>query len=128
MKYIYFLTIAISLTLGCKTVNKTPESFKLSKDTINFGVMNYNDTLNTVVKLYNETESSLKILNIESSCGCTTLQIKDSTVGMFDSTQFQIRYIPSDSFDSGKILKRLTVRTDAKVPFKNILIVGQIKK
>lgn len=125
--FIAFFVFIASL-LGCQTSTKNPETFKTSRDTINFGILNYNDTFKTKEKIYNQSNSSLKIINIESSCGCTSFLIKDSTIQKFDSTEFFIEYIPKNSFDSGKVLKRLTIRSNAKSAFKNLIIIGEIKK
>lgn len=126
---LYFIYISlITLSLGCHSSTKNPEIFKTSIDTIYFGIINYNDTFLAKEKIYNESEFPLKILNIESSCGCTTLLIKDSTVQKLDSTEFVVSYIPSNSFDSGTVFKRLTIRTNAKSAFKNIVLTGEVKK
>lgn len=130
MKKSIIIIIIITGIISCQesVKSKTPDYYKLSKDTINFGVINYNDTFYTKEKIINQSEGPLKVVNIESSCGCTTLLIKDSVIKGFDYSEFAISYIPSHSFDSGKVLKRLTIRTDAKQAFKNLIVIGEVKK
>ena len=102
--------------------------YKLSNETLFFAALNFNDTLSKIIYFENLTLKSMKILKIENACGCTSAFVSDSIVNAMDSVPIQIFYIPSKSNDSGNVLKYITIRSNAKIPFVNLIITGNIKK
>jgi Protein of unknown function (DUF1573) len=117
------------LTLfGCNQIQSNNDKYKISKDTINFGQLESTDTLLYTLQIKNISDSIIKITNIESACGCTSVLLKDSTLKVSDSIPIQITYIPSLNKDSGRIIKFITFRTNSYPVFKNLIITGNILK
>ena len=88
--------------------------------------MKISDTLRKVVVLYNKSEKPIKITGIENGCGCTSTILKDSTISPFDSSFIRITYIPKMSKDSGNILKYITIKSNTKPVFHNIILKGEV--
>jgi Protein of unknown function (DUF1573) len=128
MKTGCFIFLLLAL-VSCKTKDIKKESdYVLSKDTLVFSLLNYTDTLNQVVYLKNYSNADIKILKIENGCGCTSAFLNDSIAKPNDSIPIQIIYSPFAVKDSGKIVKYITFRTDAKMPFKNLTLKGFVGK
>jgi Protein of unknown function (DUF1573) len=124
-KWLFLVVILI----GCQSTDNKNNDYKLSIDTTVFVDLNFNDTLKQIVFIKNMSLSNLKVLKIESGCGCTSTVINDSTIKSKDSLPVQISYIPSKSNDSGGVIKYITIRTNSKtMPFKNIILKGNVIK
>lgn len=125
---IFIIFLFISCTEINTKVNRNTIGYGLSSDTLDFGYLKYNDTFKTIVFVKNYSSDTVKIMDIESACGCMTTMLADSVIKPYDSLSFNIEYMPLLSNDSGKIIKYITVRTNAEVPFKNLVIKGNVKK
>ncbi|MGC4104542.1 DUF1573 domain-containing protein [Ferruginibacter sp.] len=121
-KYLIYLF----LILGCTNNPQRKQNYRLSSDTIDFINLPYRDTLNKIIYLQNESDSLLYVKKIETECGCTAVQIKDSLVKPGDSTPIQIRYVPSAANDTGNIMKFITFRVNSVPTFVNVTIKGKI--
>lgn len=127
MKSIFTVTLLMQLFfVSCLDHNRIGVNSTILTDSINFGNITSKDTFSTEVVIRNNSARILRILHVENGCGCTTGFIKDSTVASNDSTSIRISYIPSLTKDSGKVIKYITVRTNADPPFKNIVIKGEV--
>lgn len=127
MKFIFYIVIFLFL-LGCSQNKFREVNYNLNSDTANFGKIGYNDTFEKVIHLRNISNYEIKILKIENGCGCTSGKIVDSTVKANDSVGILVSYIPLLTKDSGFVEKYITIRTDATPPFRNIVLIGEVRK
>lgn len=128
MKRVILYSLCIFIYSCNISKNKVEQEYQLSTDTVYFKSINLKDTLNKTIFFKNNSDKIIKLLSLKSSCGCTSLKLSDSLAKPNDSIAIQIRYIPLSSADSGKILKYITIRSNAKIPFKTFILKGEVIK
>jgi Protein of unknown function (DUF1573) len=121
-----YLFFCIFLFASCRDRHEL--SYSLSKDSILFSKINFNDTLKSQVYVLNHSMKVIRILDIEAGCGCTTAILSDSIIQKGDSVKINISYVPKKVNDSGKVTKYITLRLDNVPVFKNIVIKGEVIK
>lgn len=116
------------LTTGCGKRSNRNTWYGFKSDTLNFGQINQRDTFKERVFCYNNSDQPIKVINIESSCGCTKSSITDSIIDSNDSIPILVQYIPLHSNDSGKVLRFITLRTNSNPAFVNLKVKGEVIK
>ena len=104
------------------------QKYRLSVDTLFFGLIKQSDTAIRTVYIFNSSVSKIGILREETACGCTKTALKDSTVNSNDSIPIFVKYIPSLNKDSGDIIRYITVRTNSEPPFINLVVRAKVIK
>lgn len=129
-KLCFLLPFFYALVFGCKNSENGngKSAYSLSADSLYFSTINQSDTFKKTIFFINHTDTSIRLLRIQSSCGCTQTSFKDSLVSGNDSVPLTIQYIPSVTMDTGKIEKYITIRTNSSPNFASVKIYGHIQK
>lgn|SRR5690554_4626640 len=109
----YLLTIALVIFFSFVSCNKKHPVLELSQNAIDLGIVGLNDTINRTVYIKNIGNEDLKILRLESSCGCTVAVLQDSIIVPKDSVSFELEIVPDNK---GAFERSVVVRSnDAKI-------------
>lgn len=85
------------------------------KDTLYLGDVNIGDSAVGVLKLKNLNDSSIKIVNVGTSCECTSSMILEKDIMSNSFGEIKIKY--NNNGDSGIIYKTIIVETNANPKF-----------
>ncbi len=108
-------------------VNATPPvgELTLSPKQINLGEVS-SDTIVTFT-LYNNTKEAVVITKAVTDCSCTKIKFFKKPILPTDSTQIEIKYLPTRD-ESGVFYKTIQVHTsNSKEPIKGIIRGKNIK-
>jgi hypothetical protein len=119
------LFICLFISTSCNLQFSNPE-LTVFKDSISFNSLKKSDTFTHKFFLVNTGSSSLKIINIQSSCGCANASIRDSIIFPGDSLPLVVNYIPSKNNDEGFVKKIFVVRTNCKPALKPLIVAGKV--
>jgi uncharacterized membrane protein len=115
-------TISMHLEGGAGEVSPKPEEtgsvaegasprIQLQQTTVKIGEVVRGEKATSRFVFTNSGDAPLKILGIQASCGCTTVEGWEQTVAPGEEGSFEVRFDASNL--SGKVLKHLTVTTNA---------------
>jgi len=98
---------------------------EFTNSTHDFGDIEKGDKVNTVFQFKNSGDAPLEIINVGTSCGCTTAKPEKTTYQPGETGQIPVEF-DSTRF-SGPITKRITVTTnDADSPKTVVTIKGMV--
>lgn len=121
MKTSAIFLLALSATLAFAQGPK----IEFAKSVHDFGEIEKGQKVNTVFKFENVGEGPLEIINVGTSCGCTTAKPEKSVYQPTESGQIPVEF-DSTRF-SGPITKRITITTnDATSPKTVVTIKGTV--
>ncbi|WP_395042856.1 DUF1573 domain-containing protein [Flavobacterium sp.] len=123
---ITFLIIIILLVFfSCK--NKTNDYAKIEyKNEINFGKIKVFDTVLKKIKLKNVSSNLLIIKKLETSCGCTVVELNDSIIEPNNFAEIKVEFI-SDKSNIGKINKSIIIDANTKPNFTVLYLKGFVE-
>lgn len=109
----YLLTINLFVILSFISCTKKIPLLELSSSKIDLGTVALNDTIKKAVYIKNIGTDDLKILQLESSCGCTVATLQDSVISPKDSVFFELEIVPDnkDFFERSVVIRS----NDAKI-------------
>lgn len=124
--FILFLQCIGALSFSCTPKKQIGKLAMI--DTVDFGMLNYEDTLKITHKVYNPNDYKIKIEKIAKTCKCIEATVKDSVIYSKDSGQLFLVYNPKEMGDSGKVVKFVSFRTNAEHPIQTIFVSGTVIK
>jgi len=101
--------LGLSVSFGEPLAAKGP-LLRLSERVIDFGRVEQMDQLTKHIYLRNEGDAPLRILKIESSCGCAVGLASDSTVAPGQEVKFTVTFSTKEY--SGPQEKKITIRSN----------------
>jgi hypothetical protein len=121
MKKIAILLVALSATFALAQKPK----IVFTKSDHDFGDIEKGDKVKTVFEFQNTGDAPLEIINVGTSCGCTTAKPEKTTYQPNEKGQIPVEF-DSTRF-SGPITKRITITTnDAESPKTVVTIKGMV--
>ncbi|WP_371269287.1 DUF1573 domain-containing protein [Flavobacterium sp.] len=92
----------------------------------NIGFVKFGDTLIKKIPFKNISSNTLKIINIESSCGCTFVKLKDSIIESNCSSELTV--ILSPKTENKKIISEsIVIEANTDPIFNVIYLNGKIE-
>lgn len=113
------------LALFTKCSNKEAEA-KFLQVQINFGNKLSTDTIKGEFTLENIGDKDLIIEHIESTCGCTIPTYSKDPIIRNSFGKINFIYVPK-STDSGTIVQKIVVRTNATKRLQILTVTGNVK-
>jgi hypothetical protein len=109
-------------------VNKTEESgiakFVVSEEIHNFGSLNAGEIVTYTFVFRNEGTKTLIIEKAEADCGCTEINIPEKNIA--PGKEGQIEVIFNSSGEVGKVLKTITITSNAETSQKQLFIRANV--
>jgi hypothetical protein len=127
--FVAFLTGSCnSGTQKAVPVNKTEESgvakFVVSEEIHNFGSLNAGEIVTYAFVFRNEGTKTLIIEKAEADCGCTEINIPEKNIA--PGKEGQIEVIFNSSGEVGKVLKTITITSNAETSQKQLFIRANV--
>lgn len=124
-KIVLALTFVFSaVLLNAQQTQQQPETIKLSETSFDFGKIPQGKPVTHNFILYNLGKDSLKIDNVQASCGCTTPEWSRTPVVSGDKTTIKVGY---NSASEGAFEKTITIYYNSG-QVKQLLIKGTVWK
>jgi hypothetical protein len=118
-------SMLLAIPFGFGRAAKGP-ILQISDREVDFGRVEQFSTLEHQVLLGNEGDAPLRILKVETSCGCTVAIPSDSVVFPGRETKLNVTFQTKDV--SGKQEKRIVLRTnDPAEPTVNIMVRADVR-
>lgn len=129
MKKTYTLFLAISLALGAQAqeaataVPAAPEILVLKEAEFNFGKIPQGKPVHHIFEMVNTGKDSLRIVNIQASCGCTTPEWdRDKAIAPGASTKVTVGF---NAASEGPFAKPVTITYNGSQT-KQLFIKGEV--
>lgn len=126
MREIICILIVFSFFISCKNKAIT-KPITVDYPLIDVGKIMQNDSFVKSIKVSNLTDKIISIDKSESSCGCTSVFIKDKIIQPKKFVKVLIKYQPHLSNDSGKVDKFITFRTSYDNYFLTIHLKSDVQ-
>lgn len=131
MKKTYTLFLAILLALGAQAqqavtaVPAPPETLVLKETEFNFGKIPQGKPVHHIFEMVNTGKDSLRIVNIQASCGCTTPEWeRDKAIAPGASTKVTVGF---NAASEGPFAKPVTITYNG-TQNKQLIIKGEVWK
>jgi hypothetical protein len=130
MKKTYTLFLAISLAFGAQAQEAVtavpaaaPETLVLKEAEFNFGKIPQGKPVHHIFELVNTGKDSLRIVNIQASCGCTTPEWdRDKAIAPGASTKVTVGF---NAASDGPFAKPVTITYNG-TQTKQLFIKGEV--
>ncbi len=130
MKKTYTLFLAISLAFGAQAQEAVtavpaaaPETLVLKEAEFNFGKIPQGKPVHHVFEMVNTGKDSLRIINIQASCGCTTPEWdRDKAIAPGASTKITVGF---NAASEGPFAKPVTITYNGSQT-KQLFIKGEV--
>ncbi|MEI7736041.1 MAG: DUF1573 domain-containing protein [Ferruginibacter sp.] len=130
MKKTYTLFLAISLAFGAQAQEAVtavpaaaPETLVLKEVEFNFGKIPQGKPVHHVFEMVNTGKDSLRIINIQASCGCTTPEWdRDKAIAPGASTKITVGF---NAASEGPFAKPVTITYNGSQT-KQLFIKGEV--
>lgn len=130
MKKTYTLFLAISLVFGAQAQEAVtavpaaaPETLVLKEAEFNFGKIPQGKPVHHVFEMVNTGKDSLRIINIQASCGCTTPEWdRDKAIAPGASTKITVGF---NAASEGPFAKPVTITYNGSQT-KQLFIKGEV--
>lgn len=98
--------------------------FVFSEEIHNFGSLNAGEIVSYTFIFRNEGSKTLQILEVDSGCGCTEVNIPDKEIKPGEEGRIEVIY--NSSGETGKQLKAISIKSNAETPTKQIFIKADV--
>lgn len=120
---ISLISLAIFSIISC---TKNKETVLLLK-AVDLGTVSSNDTVHSSIEITNLMKENLIIKKASSSCGCTSITIKDSIVKPNSKTRLDFDFIAAFNGDKGYTSKAIVLETNSPQRFHEIIINAKVE-
>ncbi len=94
----------LALTMGFSQL-------QLSQDSLDFGVMGWHDTTG-VIELVNTGKDTVTIVEVSTSCGCTTASIDSQIIPPGRHAKLTVTFSPASHQIQGEVYREVYIRTN----------------
>lgn len=120
----FFIRCSSSITKEENERESTARSELIVSDPIyDFKHIKLNDSVSHVFKITNISKRPIKILAVNSSCGCTVPSLKDDVVEPDETNEIKVLFKPQAI---GQIDQEIVLRTDGKTSFYVLGLIGKV--
>lgn len=120
--------LGIFFFLSCNSEKKDVAIMRIASDSFNIGEVKKDGQARISFYIYNIGNKILIIKSLGVDCGCTKVNIKDSTIRPSDSTKVFMEYTAKLAGDSGNFYKSVVIRSNDSIEYKVIRLFGTIIK
>ena len=120
----FLLAINSSIQAQVTTVAAKPEAISLKETYFDFGKIQQSHPVTHEFQITNISQDTLKLVNVQASCGCTTPVWKKDPVAPGASTVINVGY---NAASQGPFEKTITILYNAGLT-KTITIKGEVLK
>jgi len=116
-----FLFSCLCLAMGCSspTTAKADPKMRLSEEVFDFGYTPEGPRVYHRYWLYNDGKDTLKIIDVQPSCGCTAVPLPTDLVKPGDSVPLDLAF--NTRYQDGKVQKSVSITSsDKSLPEKKI--------
>lgn len=122
---VFFSIFLITIT-SCSEVNKSSNISKLEVNTKqDIGLVKFGDTLTKQISFKNTSSNDLIIKRAESSCGCTSVKLKDSIIKPNSNGEIRVSLTPKVE-NNGVINESIIIEANTKPIFTVIYLKGKV--
>lgn len=125
MKNNIIMFLLFSILISCSQDRKANASIEVDKE-VNIGNVKLFDTISKTIELSNTSNVDLRIKQIKTSCGCTIVSLKDSTLKPRETTEVKIQFV-ADSENIGIIKKSVVIEANTNPNFTVVYLNGLVK-
>ncbi|MCR4263466.1 MAG: DUF1573 domain-containing protein [Candidatus Roizmanbacteria bacterium] len=108
-------TTIYDLKGGTDSYKQQIEIIAITPETQDLGTVIYGDIAKTEFTLTNFTPDPVKIVNVSTSCGCTSAEVEKTTLTPYESTKVNVSFDPAvhkDDTDLGDLTRTIYIETD----------------
>ena len=120
-----FSSIFLITIISCNEVNKSNISILEVNTKQDIGLIKFGDTLTKQISFKNISSNDLIIKRAESSCGCTSVQLKDSIIKSNSSGVLNVSLTPKVE-NNGIINESIIIEANTKPIFTVIYLNGKV--
>ena len=124
MTVFFFVVTGLSIQAQVTTVAAKPEAISLKETSFDFGKIPQSHPVTHEFEVTNISTDTLKIVNVQASCGCTTPVWKKDPVAPGANTIINVGY---NAASQGPFEKTITILYNAGLA-KTITIKGEVLK
>ncbi|MGB0892162.1 MAG: DUF1573 domain-containing protein [Flavobacteriaceae bacterium] len=129
MKKFNFLVILVLLFLSCNNETKNEiTKIEVLKNNYDFGKITIQDTIIYTFKIKNISDRKLKINNIATSCGCTTIGEIDSIADKNEEVNIKVQFIPKKEQIDSYVSNSIVLETNTVPPYIIFRLKGNVVK
>ena len=120
----FFFLLSSAVMAQITTVANKPEAISLKETSFDFGKIQQSHPVTHEFELTNVSQDTLKLQNVQASCGCTTPVWKKDPIAPGASTVINVGY---NAASQGPFEKTITILYNAGLT-KTIVIKGEVIK
>ena len=124
-----FLILLFLFLILCSCNSKkenTITKIEILDKEFNFGKATLKDTIVHTFKIKNLTNTKLKINNLATSCGCTTIGKIDSIANKNEIIEVKLQFIPKKEQIGNQVTNSVVVEMNTEPPFTVFRLKGKV--